>query len=236
LDVADSAVRERRIEWGGPLRLVAALFGLIALGCVLALVAQDALASSLDGPALRYAVRNRSDLMSSIAGALTHLGAPALLLVIAVGLGWAWWARKATVVPLAMLLITWLGGEVLFNAVKLLVDRPRPPAALAMGHFGGLAFPSGHATQAAAVWGMVAALALLTGRTRAEKRAVLAVCVITAIVVGVTRVYLGAHWISDVLGGWLLGALWLVAVLWIVNPSKRLDGAGGGDLAVNAEV
>lgn len=236
LDDADTTVGQRRIEWGGPFKLVGALAGLVALGWVLGVVAQDVLANPLDGPVFRFVVRNRSDGLTSVAGALTNLGAPALLLVVVVGLGWAWWAWRATPVPLVMLLVAWLGAEVLFNAVKLIVDRPRPPTALAIQHFGGLAFPSGHATQAVAVWGMVTALAFLSARARRDKVAVLVVAVTIAAVVGVTRVYLGAHWASDVFGGWLLGALWIGAVLWIVRPSKRLDANRPDGLVVDTNV
>lgn len=97
--------------------------------------------------------------------------------------------------------------------IKLLTDRARPPAALATEHFGGLAFPSGHATQATAVFGMLAVVFASVASTWRTKVIVWAAAVLMALVVGVSRLYLGAHWLTDVLGGWALGATWLAVVL-----------------------
>jgi undecaprenyl-diphosphatase len=211
----------RRTDWRAP-ALVLVLVALVGVGWALGQLAVHTLASPLDRPVLRFAVEHRTAWLTSLMLAVTNLGAPALLVVVAAGLGWAWWAWRRTSLPLVMLLSAWLGAEVLFNVAKLLVDRPRPPIAMAAEHFGGLAFPSGHATQAAAVWGMVGALAILSVNTRRAKTAVCATAVGLALVVGVTRIYLGAHWTSDVLGGWLLGALWTAAVVWLIGPEATL--------------
>ena len=107
--------------------------------------------------------------------------------------------------------------------VKVLVGRPRPPTALALGGFGGMAFPSGHALQATAVWGM---LAVLTAAGVARRRARMLVWiagVAVAVAVGASRVYLGAHWLTDVMGGWVLGGLWLAALIVTAQPSSRPD-------------
>ncbi len=82
-----------------------------------------------------------------------------------------------------------------------------------MGHFGGYAFPSGHATEATAVYGMLAVV--LASGTRRWRAKVLgwASAVLTAAVVGISRLYLGAHWLTDVLAGWALGGTWLLLVL-----------------------
>jgi undecaprenyl-diphosphatase len=202
------------------------LLGLVGLGCVLGLMAQNVLSGPLDRPVLDFVADNRTGWLTSVMLAVTNLGAPALLLPVVVGSGWAWRHWRETSLPLVMLLTSWFGAEVLFNVVKLLVDRARPPAATAVQHFGGLAFPSGHATQAAAVWGTVAALAVLSVDTRGAKAVVFAVATTTIVVVGLTRIYLGAHWTSDVVGGWLLGGLWAAAVVWLVGPRAGLDRAG----------
>jgi undecaprenyl-diphosphatase len=105
----------------------------------------------------------------------------------------------------------------LLSLVKVLTGRQRPPAALAVQHFAGLAFPSGHATQAAAVWGMLAALLANATSRGSIKVAIWAGALLVTALVGVSRLYLGAHWLTDVLGGWALGALWLVSLLTAVR-------------------
>jgi undecaprenyl-diphosphatase len=213
----------RRTNWRAP-ALFLVLVGLVALAWALGQLAVHALSAPLDRPVLRFVVEHRTGWLTSVMLTVTNLGAPALLLVVALGLGWAWWSWRQTSLPVVMLLSAWLGAEVLFNVAKILVDRSRPPFALAADaeHFGGLAFPSGHATQSAAVWGMVAALALLSANTRQAKTAVCATVMAIALVVGVTRVYLGAHWTSDVLGGWLLGGMWTAALVWLIGPEARV--------------
>jgi undecaprenyl-diphosphatase len=129
------------------------------------------------------------------------------------------------------------GAELAFNAVKDLVHRPRPPAAILLRPVTGPSFPSGHATQAVAVHGMLAALAAATIPRWAGKVAAWAAAVVIVGVVAVSRLYLGAQWLTDVLGGLALGAAGLVALLSGVRTIGRLRthppdqpaGPAGGD-------
>jgi undecaprenyl-diphosphatase len=103
-----------------------------------------------------------------------------------------------------------VGGLALDNIVKAIVDRPRPGIGVLVDVIGS-AFPSGHTTAATT---MCAALAFfLTRRTTWKRAVVVWTCaIIIAALVGVSRVYLGAHWPTDVIGGMALGSLWIVVV------------------------
>jgi membrane-associated phospholipid phosphatase len=100
-----------------------------------------------------------------------------------------------------------VGGQfALSNAIKYLVARARPDINRLTG-FAGTSFPSGHATAAAAT---LAAIALITTRNR-SRRAKIAGAAIAgglAVAVALTRVFLGVHWFTDVVGGLLLGWGW----------------------------
>ncbi|MFC8564730.1 phosphatase PAP2 family protein [Streptomyces sp. NPDC057245] len=109
----------------------------------------------------------------------------------------------------------WLGaaclvGSLLQQALKALVDRPRPvwPDPVDSAHYA--AFPSGHAMTATFVCGLLVWLVHHCGAARGLRRTALAVAVVSVTGVGVTRVWLGVHWATDVVGGWLLGALLVV--------------------------
>ena len=123
-----------------------------------------------------------------------------------------------------------VAGSALANAgVKAAVERARPVSAVTVPSAHGWAFPSGH-TQAATV--TYAAIVLVVGwelrRPGRSARLLSAVAVtVLAGVVGLSRVFLGAHWPSDVLGGWLLGSAWVTtATLLLVRvdrPRRRSE-------------
>jgi len=99
--------------------------------------------------------------------------------------------------------------------LKLLVQRPRPEFLLIGPETAGSSFPSGHALFAALLGGVLVLLVEDWVRPWWLRRALLGAAVLMALVVGASRVYLGAHWPSDVLGGYLAGALALVGLMWL---------------------
>ncbi|MEQ3550251.1 phosphatase PAP2 family protein [Pseudonocardia nematodicida] len=114
-----------------------------------------------------------------------------------------WWrGHRAAGVCLAVVPLV---ASVAFTGIKLLVERARPPADLQVLRIANESLPSGHATMVAAAW---VALVLIPWPYLASRvRTGLAVVAVAWVVaVGLTRIYLGVHWPSDVLAGWALGA------------------------------
>ncbi|WP_329566871.1 phosphatase PAP2 family protein [Kitasatospora sp. NBC_01266] len=130
------------------------------------------------------------------------LGGPLVmrtLLALAAAWLWAIGARTLAGWTAAQALVGW-GVEA---AAKVLVDRPRPSWPDPVAHAAGAAFPSGHAMASAITAATLVALVW----PRADRAARIACCVLAAlgtVLVGFTRIGLGVHWPSDVLGGWLL--------------------------------
>ncbi|MET8179733.1 phosphatase PAP2 family protein [Streptomyces sp. NPDC005336] len=125
----------------------------------------------------------------------------ALLAVVA---GWLLWRRE-------WLLTVWIVGAAavgtaLQQGVKAAVDRPRPHWSHPVDSAHYTAFPSGHALTATVACGLVLWVMTLHGVGAKWLRLATAVAVVSVLGVGFTRLYLGVHWPSDVLGGWLLGA------------------------------
>ncbi len=150
----------------------------------------------------------------------TWLGSIAVLVPLAVGIGGLFLLRRRGLRPGVMLAVALAGAVTLSDVVKPAVDRQRPPASFWIGHYSGAAFPSGHATQAVVFYGMVALL-LSRGQGAPRRAMAWAFGALIVLLVGATRIYLGAHWLSDVLAGYALGATWLalmVAVTLVAGP------------------
>jgi undecaprenyl-diphosphatase len=116
-----------------------------------------------------------------------------------------------------IILLLILAGNVMTLALKPVLHRPRPTAdqAIILDHQSSSSMPSGHAMMVMTLGGAVVLLA--HHRQRASKKLVASVA-ISIVLVGVSRVYLGAHWPSDVLVSYLLGFLWVAFVWRIVRP------------------
>jgi len=112
-----------------------------------------------------------------------------------------------------LLVLAVLAGALYFALVQLAVRRPRPPLEDARLVQGGFSFPSGHSTLAATVYGTVAYLLIRGLHHDRWKVLVGSGAVLVVLAIGVSRIYLGVHYPSDVLAGWAAGALWVVLVL-----------------------
>ena len=224
----DFVARRAHPESALGLSLTVCLAALVAAGWALGVVTQDVLAGDdaarLDRPVLNWFVEHREPWLTTAAKIVTELGGSAVLIPVVVVAGGWWWWRRHTRRPLALLGAAYLGSEVMFRIVKTLTNRARPTDALAVQHFSGLAFPSGHATQVAAVWGMLAALVAAVIPSWRRKVAAWTAAIMIVGVVGVTRLYLGAHWFTDVVAGWALGVLWLTALLAVARAFDQHHG------------
>ncbi|MBV9713055.1 MAG: phosphatase PAP2 family protein [Ktedonobacteraceae bacterium] len=108
--------------------------------------------------------------------------------------------------------------------IKLLVSRPRPTAQLVdiFQYATGQSFPSGHVMSYVAFWGLLFSLGLiLFRRDRWWHYALLIIPAFFVVFVGPSRIYLGDHWASDVLGGYLFGGLLLGIALWVYLRLKE---------------
>jgi undecaprenyl-diphosphatase len=107
-----------------------------------------------------------------------------------------------------LLLLATAGGLVLNNVLKLTFDRPRPTVFEWGTHALSSSFPSGHAMSAAVVYSTVAYLAARLQRRRWQRTATMLVALVLIVLICVSRMYLGVHYPSDVLGGTVIGLAW----------------------------
>jgi undecaprenyl-diphosphatase len=110
----------------------------------------------------------------------------------------------------AFLVITCLGGGIVDSLVKQAVGRSRPVVDHPVAHAFGKSFPSGHAMSSIICYGALV-LVLLPLLAPVARRVAIGAAAALVFVIGVSRLALGLHFLSDVLGGWVLGAAWLAA-------------------------
>jgi membrane-associated phospholipid phosphatase len=218
----------RRLRPGGALglSLTVTVAALVAAGWAFGALLQDVLAGDelalVDRPVWLFLLRHREPWLTTAARVVTDLGGAAVLLPVVLLAGLGWWWRARTWQPLLLLAASEAGARLLQVSVKLLVGRPRPPVAFALAAASGYSFPSGHATDAAAVYGMLAALLAAASPSWRRKVTVWAVMVGVIGAVGLSRMYLGVHWLTDVLGGFALGGAWLFALLTVTRTVHQL--------------
>jgi undecaprenyl-diphosphatase len=118
------------------------------------------------------------------------------------------------------------GGMLLSTLLKLGFDRPRPDVPHLARVFTA-SFPSGHATLSAVVFLTLGALLARAERKRRVKTYFVALAIFLTVAVGVSRVYLGVHYPSDVLAGWCLGTAW-ATLCWTAAVWLRVGEDGRG--------
>ncbi|WP_233581075.1 phosphatase PAP2 family protein, partial [Streptomyces triticirhizae] len=142
--------------------------------------------------------------------------------LIAAWLGWRCW-RQRTLRPLLVMACALLLLNLSVGAAKLGMGREGPHYATTIGSnemwLTGDIFPSGHTANAVVTWGILAYLAT----TPTARRTLSVIASVFALGVGATTVYLGTHWVSDVLLGWAAGLLILLALPWCEPLITRLN-------------
>ena len=214
---------ERRFGVGGaaPLTLVSGLIALCGLAVVFAKLLDrgDGIAR-VDRPLSGWLAAHREPVLTVVMRALTELGSPVGLAVATavVCAGTAWRTRSRLPVLLGVLGVSGVGVAV--TVVKLVVARCRPPMPYAAITADGYSFPSGHAT-GMTVWALVAGWMISHWIVRSWNTRPAVWTAVPVIIggVGFTRIYLGVHYLSDVIAGWVLGAAWAgvlvaCALLW----------------------
>jgi membrane-associated phospholipid phosphatase len=209
--------------------VVIALAGALVFGELLReVVGHSGLTLTLD-PWLASAIAtHRVGWLAVVFSILTWLGSAFFLIPLGVAVAvwlWAWQHALRPAIPLAVAIA---GAAGFYDIFKPLVHRLRPEAALQYGGPDeGWAFPSGHATQSASFYAML--VVVLSAYAWPRHRLLLAVAAAaTVLIIAASRLYLGVHWLTDVVGGLALGLTWFAVVMVAAELFDRRRSARAG--------
>jgi membrane-associated phospholipid phosphatase len=170
--------------------------------------------AGLDHPVLDAAKSVRSPALNLVITGYTDIGGtvgmPILALVTTVVLA----LRRRSWTPVILIVIAAAGSLLMTIAGKQLIGRTRPLLADAVPPYEySASFPSGHSLNSVVIAGVVAYLVILRLKSRRSRIWTAALAAAFAVTIGLSRVYLGHHWLTDVLAAWTLGLAWLALVI-----------------------
>lgn len=224
---AIAAVRWRRSSPGTAELLLTsgallAILAAIVLGLADGATESNGLAS-IDPPVWQWMVDHRSPALTSLAIFVTEIGSTVSMTVIA----------AATIVFLlikrrrgdaVLVAVVAAGAGLLVRFGKATVGRERPPVDYRLVAETNESFPSGHALASAAILGVVLVVLLPLVKSAGARVAVLVGVGLFVLAIGLSRLYLGAHWATDVIGGWVIGLAWLTLCLTVRQVWRQTHG------------
>lgn len=172
----------------------------------------------LDSQMLSFAAEATGPAFTQILLALTRLGGRAgiAVTVVLIALYLCYGRQWRYLLTLAL---AYGGGEIILSLLKVIYQRSRPETSLVGA--GGYSFPSGHALAVMLIYGFLAYLIWHSAMGRKVKLLIFALLILLGLGVGASRIYLQAHWLTDVLGGYLAGFAWLMISLMAARALGR---------------
>ena len=147
-----------------------------------------------------------------VARLLSDVGSPIAMTLLMIAVAIALWVRRERIL-LATWLAAFVGGSVLDQALKFFFRRPRPTFDSPIITAHGFGFPSGHAMGSLIGFGLLAYLLTRAAHTSALRATIIASAVLLVVAIGLSRLYLGVHFFSDVIAGYAAGIVWLSVCL-----------------------
>jgi membrane-associated phospholipid phosphatase len=189
--------------------------------------------AGLDHPVLDAAKSVRSPALDATATAYTDVGGTVGMPILALTATIVLALRRRSWTPVILIVIAAAGSLLMTIAGKQLIGRTRPELTDAVPPYEySASFPSGHSLNSVVIAGLVAYLVILRLKSRRSRLLTAILAAAFAATMGLSRVYLGHHWLTDVLAAWALGAAWLALVitahrLYLTARIHRADTPGG---------
>ncbi|WP_195694669.1 phosphatase PAP2 family protein [Priestia megaterium] len=192
---------------------------IIGFGFLAILVSQDRIIH-FDSTVISFMQGFESPILTSIMKFFTFIGSLPAIIVLSVLIMFFLYTVLKHRSELILFVAAILGSSVLFRILKQIFQRERPNLHRLI-EISSYSFPSGHATNAFAFYGILAFLLWRHLPTRWGRTILILLSVIMILAVGTSRIYLGVHYPSDVLAGYLVSIFWLTIIIWLYQRYKE---------------
>lgn len=196
-----------------------ALFGAVMFTAIAAAVLAD-VSIGVDRWLIERIQGRESPALTTLAEALSFLGSTTTVIVLAVGIVVFLWAVLGHRKELLLFIVV-LGGSALLNRILKAVFQRERPDIYRLAEETGYSFPSGHSMAAFALYGALAYLLWAHTASNKGRTALVAVCLLLTLGIGLSRIYLGVHYPSDILGGYFASGVWLALTVGIYRRTLR---------------
>jgi undecaprenyl-diphosphatase len=167
---------------------------------------------NVDQNILNFIVQHRTSALTPIMIFFTNIGSGKVVTIgLVVAIVIFYFLKRYY--PALILFISVISGQIIVYLTKILIERPRPPVVFALTHETSFSFPSGHSFTAISFYGLLFYFIYMFIKNRYLKSLVLIIGIIIVLFIGISRIYLGVHWFTDVLGSFIFATIWTRVLL-----------------------
>jgi undecaprenyl-diphosphatase len=199
--------------------LILCLLSLIGFGFMALLVSRQEIVQ-FDSMGISFIQGFESPILTPIMEFFTFIGSMKSIVVLSILILFFLYKVLKHRSELVLFIAVILGSNILFLTLKLFFQRTRPDI-YRLIEVGGYSFPSGHATNAMTVYGILAFLLWLHIPTRWGRTVLILISIIMILTIGISRIYLGVHYPSDVIAGYFTGGFWLTFAIWFYQQYQE---------------
>ncbi|WP_134116632.1 phosphatase PAP2 family protein [Kribbella kalugense] len=206
------------------LGLVVSVVGAIGFACLADAAEEGDGLAAFDPQLTADFVARRTPSLTDVAQGISFVGNVPVLLLLTALVALGLWIRTRRWQPPALLALGMGGAGALTYILKVLIGRHRPGAGFVLGPIDtGFSFPSGHTLSSTVFFALLAAIVWSAEVRRTSKIAAVVSAVVLSLAMGMSRIYLGYHWGTDVLAGWIVAVTWLCLLASVTQLKHGVD-------------
>lgn len=195
------------------------LLSLLGFGLMALLVSNHSI-YHFDSTVINFIQGLESPVMTSFMKIITFLGSSVFIILLSISILYFLYKVLDHRSELILFIAALIGSNILCILLKLFFHRARPDLHRLI-EISGYSFPSGHATNAMTVYGILAFILWRNIRTKFGRSLLIIISLIMILLIGISRIYLGVHFPSDVIAGYFIGGFWISTAIWYYQRYKE---------------